>query len=277
MPPEQMESSSTVDARADIWALGVVLFELITGQAPFAGDTIPEICMKVAVAAPRSIRSLRPEVPQAIEFVIERCLEKDPERRYRDVAELAEALIEFGPKRAHNSVERISRTIRAAGPTLRPVAPQPASGSDELSATATVADPDSGGSASPGSSAALPRTGRRWSSVLAATLVFAALTGLGLVVIASPPSPPPSVSVLTTVAAGARAPEVSLLRSSPEQIPEPIQPLVASVALATPEPPARSRVAPAVPAAALPKRATISRVNVAVRESARKRNIFDDR
>ncbi|HKO48936.1 MAG TPA: serine/threonine-protein kinase [Polyangiaceae bacterium] len=277
MPPEQMESSSTVDARADIWALGVVLFELITGQAPFAGDTIPEICMKVAIAAPPSIRSLRPEVPQALELVIERCLEKDSECRYRDVAEFAEALIEFGPNRARNSVERISRTIRAAGPTLRPVAPQPVSGSEELSVTATIADPDSGGSASRGSSAELPRSGRRWSSVLVTTLVFAALSGLALVVIASPSSPPPSVSVLTTVAAGARAPEVSALRSSPEQIPEPIQPLVASVAPTTPEPPARSRVAPEVPAAALRKRATVRPVNVAVREPARKRNIFDDR
>ena len=270
MPPEQMESSCTVDARADIWALGVVLFELLTGQLPFAGETVPEICMKVAVSAPRSIRSLRPELPQAFESIIERCLEKNPKRRYQDVAELAQALIEFGPRRAHNSVERISRTIQAAGPTLRPAAPNPASGSEELSVTATIVDADSGDS-----SAALPRKGRRWSTALGATLVVTLLSGLAFGVIASRPSPP-AASVSTTVATGAREPEALAVRPSPEQIPEQPQPPLAWAATIAAEPPAKVPVAPA-PAAALRKRATVSSVHAAVREPARKRNIFDDR
>jgi len=277
MPPEQMESSRTVDARADIWALGVVLFELVTGQLPFAGDTIPEICMRVAATAPRSIRSLRAEIPPDFELVIERCLEKDPRRRYQDVAELAQALIDFGPERARSSVERISGTIRAAGPTLRPAAPLPASGSDDLSATATMVDPDSGSDASRGSSAALPRAGRSWSSMLAMTLGGAALTSLALGAIAWPSAQPPATQVSTTPAIEPRTPEVSALPPAVQQLSVQIQSPIALAIASAPEPSMKPPVSPVRPAAALRKRVTVSPVSSAAGEPARKRNIFDDR
>ncbi len=115
MPPEQMASSRSVDARSDIWALGVILYELLTGKPPFLGETLPEVCMKIAIEPPPPIRSLRPDVPPEIEAVILRCLEKDRERRYPNIAQFAHALVDFGPKRARSSVERITRTIQAAG------------------------------------------------------------------------------------------------------------------------------------------------------------------
>jgi serine/threonine-protein kinase len=59
MPPEQMAASRNVDARADIWALGVILYELLSGHAPFAGETLPEVCMKIAIEPPPAIRSLQ--------------------------------------------------------------------------------------------------------------------------------------------------------------------------------------------------------------------------
>ena len=115
MPPEQMAASRNVDARSDIWALGVILYELLSGKAPFLGETLPEVCMKIATEPPPPIRSLRPDVPIELEAVILRCLEKDRERRYANIAAFAHALVDFGPKRARSSVERIARTIQAAG------------------------------------------------------------------------------------------------------------------------------------------------------------------
>ena len=115
MPPEQLLASKTVDARADIWALGVILYELIAGQPPFSGDTLTEVCSKIALQAPRAIRDFHPGVPPALEAIILRCLEKDRERRYPNMAELAHALVAFGPARAQSSVDRVTRTIETAG------------------------------------------------------------------------------------------------------------------------------------------------------------------
>src|SRR6185503_1266237 len=64
MSPEQMQSAHDVDHRADIWALGVILFELLTTEVPFDGESLPEVCIKVATRAPRSLRALRDDIPE---------------------------------------------------------------------------------------------------------------------------------------------------------------------------------------------------------------------
>src|SRR5580704_14420614 len=74
MAPEQMRSSRDVDARADVWALGVVLFQLLTNRYPFEAETMPELCLRVVTEPPLSLVSLRPDVPPGIVSVIERCL-----------------------------------------------------------------------------------------------------------------------------------------------------------------------------------------------------------
>ena len=115
MSPEQMRSSRDVDAGTDIWALGICLYELITGVTPFGGDTISEVCVKAATSQPPPMRELRPELPPELEGVILKCLAKDRNQRFRNVAELAAAILPFAPKRTRASVERISRIISAAG------------------------------------------------------------------------------------------------------------------------------------------------------------------
>jgi serine/threonine-protein kinase len=115
MSPEQMRSSRDVDARTDIWALAVILYELLAGQPPFVADTMPALCALILQEAPASLRGSRPDVPPGLEAVILRALEKDPARRYDNVADFAQALLPFAPKSGRASVERISRVLQEAG------------------------------------------------------------------------------------------------------------------------------------------------------------------
>lgn len=119
MSPEQMRSARDVDARADIWSLGIILFELIGGRPPYLGDSIPEL-VQAMMEAPRPLRGLRGEVPPALEAIVARCLERDPKDRFSDVASLGAALVEFAPEsRMH--VTRAQRLLGSAplpGPEL---------------------------------------------------------------------------------------------------------------------------------------------------------------
>ena len=112
MSPEQMNSSKDVDARADIWSLGVMLYELLIGECPFVAESFPELAVKVAIEPPPPLRTRRPEVPKGLERIVLRCLEKDRKRRYDDVAQLAAELLEFAPDRARIHVERAARVLR---------------------------------------------------------------------------------------------------------------------------------------------------------------------
>jgi len=117
MSPEQIMSSRDVDVRTDIWSLGVILHELLVGQPPFAGEAITELAVRITIQAATPVQSYRPDVPAGLDQVITRCLEKDRERRYPNVAELALALADFGTRRARQSVEGILGTMRKAGIT----------------------------------------------------------------------------------------------------------------------------------------------------------------
>jgi eukaryotic-like serine/threonine-protein kinase len=148
MSPEQMRGSKDVDAQADVWALGVILFELLTGKVPFDGEIFSEIVLKIATQPPVAPRELRPEIPEGLQGVILRCLEKERRHRFADVAELALALVPFGPRGADATVERISRIVQS-GSSSPPVSqpppgPEPApvwtgSGSVTLSAAPEIA------------------------------------------------------------------------------------------------------------------------------------------
>jgi serine/threonine-protein kinase len=112
MSPEQMRSNRVIDARADIWALGVILQELVTGVAPFDGTTMPDLVAAILQDPAPPLRQLRPDAPEGLEAVIKRCLEKEATARYADVAELTQALAPFGSPSAQLSADRVSRVIR---------------------------------------------------------------------------------------------------------------------------------------------------------------------
>jgi hypothetical protein len=116
MSPEQIQSSKDVDARSDIWALGVILYELITGVAPFGGEHMAELIFAIISAQPRPMRSFRPDVPEGLERVIGRCLAKNRAERFASVAEMAGALAPFAPQRSQASLERITGVASGGAP-----------------------------------------------------------------------------------------------------------------------------------------------------------------
>ena len=91
MSPEQA-GGMPVDARTDLFSLGVVLYEMATGRRPFRGESADDVLKTIATEAPPRPTAMRPEVPQALERVILKALEKDPLRRYPSAAELVNAL-----------------------------------------------------------------------------------------------------------------------------------------------------------------------------------------
>jgi len=115
MSPEQMKSARDVDFRTDIWALGVILYEALTGTPPFLGGSIPEISAKILLEDPRPLSEVLPGVPQALSNLTARALSKQPSDRFPNVGELAVALLPFAPTRARSNVERILRVLKSAG------------------------------------------------------------------------------------------------------------------------------------------------------------------
>jgi serine/threonine-protein kinase len=116
MSPEQLDSAKDVDARTDVWALGIVLYELMAGRTPFQGDSIPQLVTAVLHDAPRSLAMLQVDVPDGLEAVLRRSLEKRRQERYPSVAEFVHALMPFAPPHAAGAAGRVSRLLSLADP-----------------------------------------------------------------------------------------------------------------------------------------------------------------
>lgn len=113
MAPEQLRNSKDVDARADLWSVGAVLYQLIAGRYAFDGDTNTAASVKVLSAEPIPLRQHAPNVPDELAAVIAKCLAKDREKRWQTAEELSKALLPFASDRGRESLERLANAREA--------------------------------------------------------------------------------------------------------------------------------------------------------------------
>jgi len=92
MAPEQMNGQK-IDGRSDLFSVGIVLYQMLTGVRPFTGDSVVNLALKIAKDDPTPLNKLRPEIPASLRRVVDRCLAKAPENRFQTGAELADALV----------------------------------------------------------------------------------------------------------------------------------------------------------------------------------------
>ncbi|XXX80803.1 serine/threonine-protein kinase [Sorangium sp. So ce134] len=182
MSPEQLRSASDVDGRADIYSLGVVLFQLLTGRTPFVAQELAQLVYLVTQGEPQRPRALRPDVPEALEQAILTAIARDRDRRFPTVADFALALAPFAPPHRRAAAERLFGALRG---TLPAAAAPPQAGallaaSAAGAATAAATMPLDGGALT---IAPVGATHTRSASLDRRTLPIA--LALGLAVVAS--------------------------------------------------------------------------------------------
>lgn len=311
MSPEQIRSTREVDGRTDIWALGVVLYELLTGAVPFESDSMPALCALVLESEPTPLSQHRPDVPAALEAVVAKCLAKDVTKRYQNVAELALALAPFAGTFGKQSAGRSARIVgievpadarESTAPGLHEPPPSRAPKSQGKTSTpeafaSTAVGPTSETRPSPSTttpSAVAARTGTSFGTTQAPTpassetprssrtllwlgVGAAALLGVGALLAmggGETPSPAPAAAPSAPVAAATATQEAAVTP------PPPVVPEAATAAASASAAPATSAsappLAPAKPTSSAGKAAPSAKPSAA-KPAETKPNLYEDR
>ena len=141
MSPEQMHSSKSVDPRTDLWSLGVIMYECVTGILPTNSESFAELVYKVVNEDAPRLNERFSDIPDEFADVVHRCLARSRDARYTHVGELAMALLPFASERAEGSVDRIMRIAETSDLT-KANAPAPAGSAPKIPA-ATGSTPTS--------------------------------------------------------------------------------------------------------------------------------------
>ena len=209
LAPEQIREPGTVDTRADIWALGVLLHEMLAGSPLYEAETTPALLAMIAAEPAIPLSHLRPDVPAELEAVVLRCVEKERSERYASIVELANALLPFASLEGHACVLRIAKALgRRASKTLPPPLP-----GQRTRAIVRVSRP-----LPVTKSAEMPRVGRRWVELLVTAAALATAGALGVFV---------AVHMMEGALAAALAPRPVVASLSPA-LPAPVVTVTAS-------------------------------------------------
>ncbi len=142
MAPEQVRGAADIDQRADIYALGVMLFEMLTGELPFKGDSPFMVAMARLDSEPPDVRRIRPELGAALSATVRRCMARDRDARFSGADEVARALSTLGPTALsaaaplHHSAQAFAETLPGTTPSV--VVPIPTQSADFLRSVAVL-------------------------------------------------------------------------------------------------------------------------------------------
>jgi serine/threonine-protein kinase len=139
MSPEQARSARSVDARADVWSLGVILYHLLAGRPPFSGESTTELLSAILTTEPALLTDVVPDAPAPLESILRKCLEKNVDRRVQSVAELALALVPWVRSETGALISRIADSSRRGARRSQASAPPPATPDVGLSASGGTA------------------------------------------------------------------------------------------------------------------------------------------